>query len=66
MTREAGLIVRAERARSPSASVLGAIRRRGRASNTTRPFTIRLAKRSAFSISGFSNGITAACLARLS
>jgi len=28
--------------------------------------TIRFAKRSAFSISGFSSGITAACLARLS
>jgi hypothetical protein len=35
-------------------------------STTTSPFTVRFAKRSAFSISGFNNGDNAACLARLS
>ena len=47
-----------------AAYILGALRKPERASTTTTPFTVRFAKCSAFSISGFSNVITAACLAR--
>ena len=56
MARKAGQISRVERAPSLSASILGAIRRRWLASTTNRPFTVRFAKRSAFSIQASATG----------
>ena len=65
MAREAGQTV----ARGASTWLvrvyLGRIRRLGRASTTTRPFTVRR-EAQPVSISGISNGITAAFLAGLS
>jgi hypothetical protein len=66
MAREAGLIVGRGASTWPVRVCLERDPQTRRASTTTRPFTVRFAKRSAFSISGFSNGITGACLARLS
>jgi hypothetical protein len=60
MARKQGRLLHADRALGWSAFTLGAIPKRVRADTIIRPFTVRFAKRNAFSISGFSNGITAA------
>ena len=66
MARKAGQIIARGRVPGWSAFTLGAIPKQVRANTITRPFTVLSVKRSAFSISGFSSVITAACLARLS
>jgi hypothetical protein len=66
MPRRQGRLLRAERAPGSSECTSGTTVKRVRANTTTTLFTVRSARRSALSISGYSSVTTAVCLARLS